>query len=98
MAIEEAVDEMKVTGTATPSADSNLAGDVRIGARGERRHFLVADVNPLNGFLSAYLVDYPIERIADYSIDSLNPGRSQGLTKLSATVDMIGSFYFLATS
>src|SRR6202035_214807 len=81
MAIEEAVDEMKVTGTATPSADSKLAGDVRIGARGERRNFFVADVNPLNGFLSAYLVDYPIERIADYSIDSLNPGRSQGLNQ-----------------
>ena len=45
MAIEEAVDEMKVTGTATPSADGKLAGDVRIGARGERRRFLVADVN-----------------------------------------------------
>jgi hypothetical protein len=85
---------MKVTGTATPSADGKLAGDVRIGARGERRHFLVADVNPLNGFLSAYLVDYPIERIADYSIDSLNPGRGQSLNQAFCYCDMIGSSYF----
>jgi hypothetical protein len=68
---------MKVAGTATAGADGKLAGDVRIGARGERRHFLVADVDPFDGFLSAYLLDYPIERIANYSVDSLNSGRGQ---------------------
>jgi hypothetical protein len=81
MAIEEAVDEVKVAGAATPGADGELAGDVCVGAGGEGRHFLVADVNPLNGFLSAYLVGYPIERIADYSIDSLDPGFDQRLNQ-----------------
>ncbi len=77
MAIEEPVDEMKVAGTATPSADGKRASDVRIGARGERRYFLMADVNPFDRLLSAYLVDYPIERIADYSVDSLHSGRRE---------------------
>jgi hypothetical protein len=79
MAIEQAVDEVKVARAATPGADSELAGDVRLGAGGEGRHFLVADVNPLDGFLSAYLVGYPIERIADDPIDSLDPGFGQRL-------------------
>src|ERR1700687_47783 len=73
MAVKESVDEMKVAGTATPRADRELAGDVRIGARGKGRYFLVADVNPFDGFLSAYRLGDPIERIANYSIDSLNP-------------------------
>src|SRR5271156_4183818 len=70
---------MKVAGTATAGADGQLAGDVRIGARGERRDFLVADVNPFDGFLPADLVDRPIKRIADDSINSLDPGRGQNL-------------------
>ena len=41
---------MKVAGTATAGADGQFAGDVRIGARGERRDFLVADVNPFDVF------------------------------------------------
>ena len=77
MAIEEAVDKVKVAGAATPGADCKLAGHVRVRARGKGRHFFVADVDPLDGFLSAHRVGDPIERIADYSVDSLNPGRSR---------------------
>jgi hypothetical protein len=81
MAIKEPVDEMKVARTATAGADGKLAGNVRVGAGGKGRHFLVADVNPFDGFLSAYLVAYPIERIADYSIDSLDSDLDQRLNK-----------------
>jgi len=98
MAIEEAVDQMKVTGTTTPSADGKLASDVRIGARGERRHFLMANVNPVNGFLSAYLVDYSIERIADYSIDPLDPGRGQSLNEAFCYCGHDWFLYFLRDS
>jgi hypothetical protein len=72
---------MKVARTATAGADGKLAGNVRVGAGGKGRHFLVADVNPFDGFLSAYLVAYPIERIADYSIDSLDSDLDQRLNK-----------------
>jgi hypothetical protein len=72
MAIEEAVDKVKVAGTATPGADGELAGYVRLGAGRKGRHFLVADVDPFNGFLSADLVSDPVERIADDPIDSLH--------------------------
>src|ERR1700674_5704446 len=71
MAIEQPVDEMKVAGTATPGAYRKLAGDVRIRARSESGNFLVADMDPFDGFLPAHRVDDPIERIADYSVDSL---------------------------
>jgi hypothetical protein len=77
MAIEEPVDEMKVAGTATPGADGKLASNVRVSPGGKRRHFLVADVNPFDRLLSAYLVDYPIERIANYSVNSLHSRRGE---------------------
>jgi hypothetical protein len=78
MAIEEPVDEMKVAGPATPRTDCKLAGHVRVGARSKGRHFLVTDVNPFNSFLSTHRLSDSIERIADYSIDSLDAGRSEG--------------------
>src|SRR5260370_21990716 len=77
MTIEQPVDEMKVAGTATAGTDGKPAGDVRIGARGKGCDFLMADVDPLDRFLSAYLVGYPVVRIADYSVDSLNTSRSE---------------------
>jgi hypothetical protein len=81
MAIVESVNEMKIAGTATARADREFAGDVRIGARGEGRHFLMADVDPLDCLLSAYLVRYPIQRIADNSIHSLHSGLGQSLNQ-----------------
>ena len=77
MAIVQSIDEMKVAGTATPGADGKLAGDVSVGARGEGGDFFVADVDPFEGFLPAHRVGDPIERIADYSVDSLNPSRGE---------------------
>jgi len=53
MTIKQPIYQMKIPRPATPGADGKLAANVRIGARRERRHFLVADVNPLNGFLPA---------------------------------------------
>lgn len=41
------------------------AGEVRIGAGGKGRDFLVADMNPFNRLLAADRVGYSIERIAD---------------------------------
>jgi hypothetical protein len=61
MTVEEPIDEVKVAGTATPCADGQLASDGRIGAGRERRHFLVADVDPFDGLLPADLVGYPIK-------------------------------------
>ena len=77
LAIVQSIDEMKVAGTATPGADGEIAGDVSVGARGEGGNFLMADVDPLNDFLPAHRVGDPVERIADYSVDSLNPSRGE---------------------
>src|SRR5271169_7002675 len=67
MAIVQPVDKMKIAGTATAGADRELTGDVRFGACGEGRHFLVTDVDPFDAFLTAHRVGDPVERIADYS-------------------------------
>src|SRR6267143_5739393 len=74
MAIKQPVDQMKIPRPATPRTNSELAGNVRIRARRKRRHFLVPNVHPLDGFLQAYLDGYPVERIADYSVNSLDAG------------------------
>src|ERR1700683_228895 len=79
MAIEQPVDEMKIAGTATPCADRELTFDVRIGTGGEGRYLLVADVDPFDGSLATHRVRDPIERIANYSVDSLDPCSGQGL-------------------
>src|SRR5580658_3472158 len=79
VAIVEPVNEMKIPGTATPGADGEPAGNMRIGASGKGRHFLVADMDPFEAFLSAQRIGDPVERIANYSIDSLDPRRCQSL-------------------
>src|SRR5258707_10625076 len=81
LAVVESVDEMKIAGTAAPGEDCKLAGDVRVRARGKGRHFLVADVDPFNGFLSAHRVGDFIERITDDPIDSLDPGLDERLNQ-----------------
>jgi hypothetical protein len=81
MAIEESIDEVKIAGAAATRADRERAGDMRIGAGCKGRHFLMADMDPFNRLLSANLVDYPIERVANYSIDSLNSGRGERCDK-----------------
>jgi hypothetical protein len=93
MTVEKPVDEVKVAGAATPGADCKLASHVRVSAGGRGRHFLVADMDPFNRLLSAYFVDYSVERITHDTVDSLDPASTSVLTKLSATVDMIASFF-----
>ena len=94
MTVEEPVYQMKVAWTATPGADSQLASDVRIGAGGKGRYLLVAHMDPLNTFLAPDCVSDPVERITHDPVDS-TPASTSVLTRLSATVGMIGSFYFL---
>jgi hypothetical protein len=77
MTIEETIDKVKVAGPATAGANREIASQLSIGTGGEGCDLLVTDVNPLNSFLSLYLVDYSIEGIADYSVDSLDPCRGQ---------------------
>ena len=48
VAIEQAVDEMEVAGAAASRADGEFAGDMRVGAGGERRDLLMADMQPLD--------------------------------------------------
>ena len=62
MAVEEAVDEMQVAGTAACGADGERAGKMRVGAGGECGDFFVAHVDPLQGAVSAQRVGKAVER------------------------------------
>ena len=82
MAIEKTVDEVKIARSAAAGADRELAGQVRFGARGEGRHFLVAHVNPLDFRLPANGVREAVEAVANDSVYSLNPRCRENLRKL----------------
>ena len=49
VAIEQAVDEMEVAGTAAAGADGELTRQMRLGTRRESRDLLVPDMDPLDG-------------------------------------------------
>src|SRR5262249_41788046 len=48
VAIEQSVDEMQVSGPATSRADGDVAGQMRLGTRGERGNLLVTHMYPLD--------------------------------------------------
>jgi hypothetical protein len=55
VAVEEAVDQVEITGTATARADRELSGEMRLGAGREGRGLLVAHVHPLDFLLPAQM-------------------------------------------
>jgi hypothetical protein len=61
MAIEQPVNQMKVTRTAAPRAHGQLAGHMRIGAGCEGRYLLMAHMDPLNRFLAPKRVGDAVE-------------------------------------
>jgi hypothetical protein len=48
LAIEQAVDQVQVAGTAATRADRELSGQMRVRARREGRDLLVPDVQPVD--------------------------------------------------
>ena len=82
MAIEKTIDEVKIARSAAAGTDRERPGQVRFGARGEGRHFLVAHVNPLDFRLPANGVREAVEAVANNSVYSLNPRGRENLSKL----------------
>jgi hypothetical protein len=74
MAIEQPVDQVKVSGPAAAGADSELAGEMGLGAGCEGGDFLMPDMNPFDLALAAQRVGEPVEAVADDAVDSFDAG------------------------
>ena len=61
VAVVEPVDQVQVTRAAAAGADCETPGEVRLGARGEGRSFLVSHVDPSELVLSPDGVGDPVE-------------------------------------
>jgi hypothetical protein len=56
LAIEEPIDEVQIARATTPRAHREITGQMRLGARRERRDFLMPDMDPLDRALPSYRV------------------------------------------
>jgi hypothetical protein len=81
MTIEQPINQMKISRSATPSAYGELASHVRVSSRRECRNLLVANANPLNRFLTAQCIEDSVERIADDPVDTLYARLDQSLNQ-----------------
>ena len=82
MTIEEAVDQVQITGPAASGADRELARQMRLGTRSERGHLLVPDMHPVYPALTAERVGQPVEAVSDNAIDSLDTRCCEGFREL----------------
>jgi hypothetical protein len=82
MAIEQAVYEMQIAGSATTGADGKLSGQMRFGTRGESRRLFMPHMDPFNLALAPKRVGQPVQTIADNAIDTLDACRGKCLREL----------------
>ena len=75
--VEQAVDQMQVTGPAAAGADRQLAREGRLGARREGRGLLVPNVHPLDVVRDAQCVGESVQRIAGEAVHAPHPARVQ---------------------
>ena len=79
VAIVEPVDQVEVARAAAAGADGELAGEVRLGARGEGRRLFVPHVDPSKLVLPADGVGDPVERVSRDPIDPRDPSADEGV-------------------
>jgi hypothetical protein len=72
MAVEKAVDQVKVARAAAACADRKLARQMRFSTRGECCAFLVTRVDPFDSTHSPEGVRQAVERIADDAVNVLD--------------------------
>jgi len=82
VAVEQAVDEMQIAGSAAAGADCEAIGEMRLRAGRKCRDLLVADMEPFDLALAADRVRQAIEAVADNALDPLHARGRQRLGKL----------------
>src|SRR5208282_2564989 len=80
--VEQPVDQVQVARAAAAGADGKLAGQMRLGARGEGGDLLVADMQPLDLSLTANGVGQAVKAVADDAVDALDAGGCENLGEL----------------
>ncbi len=65
MAVEQAVDEVQISGSAATSDDGEFPRQVSLGAGREGRDFFMPDVDPFDLALAPYRVGHAVQAIAD---------------------------------
>jgi hypothetical protein len=75
MTVEQPVDQMQIARSAAAGAHREIAGQMRLGTRGEGGHFFVPDVHPLDVTAAAHDVSDAVEAIADDAKYALHSGR-----------------------
>ena len=70
VAIEQAIDEMKVAGTATARTDGKFSGKVGFSAGSERRYFFMSCVQPFDLALAANHIGETVQAVADDAVNS----------------------------
>lgn len=74
MALEQPIDQVQVARPAASGADREFAGDRSLAAGGEGRHFLMADMHPVDAAETPQAVDEAVEAIAGDAPDALDTG------------------------
>lgn len=82
VAIEQAIDEMQVAGSATTGTHRDAAGEMRLCAGGKGRDLLVAHVNPFDLALATNRVREAVQAVAHDSIDALDARGGERLGEL----------------
>lgn len=82
VAVEQAVDEVKIARPAAAGADGELTRQMRLGTRREGRDLLMPDVNPFDLGLAAKRVGQPVQAVANNAINPLDAGRDEDFRKL----------------
>ncbi|MNI17620.1 hypothetical protein D3C73_709960 [compost metagenome] len=90
VAVKQPIDQMQVTGTATPCADGEFAGDMSFRASGKGCSLFVASMNPLDIASFAQGFRQPVQAVADNSID---PFYASGVQDLGHYVGDFGLHY-----
>jgi hypothetical protein len=82
VAVEEAIDEMKIPGSAATGADGKLPREMRLGTCRKGSHFLVPDMDPFDLPLATKRVGEPVETVADNAVDPLDTCCDEYVRKL----------------
>ena len=79
MAVEQAVDQVQIAGPAASRTHRQLPRDRSLGAGGECRRFLVANMHPVDLAMPAQGIGQAVQAVAGDTPDALYARRGEGL-------------------